>query len=149
MADFYNDHGSAQRSQDSFTRTLLRPWSFTSQTSSSSDPANVEREAVKFRGKRSPWERPLLSLWRNDAEAATGAPGLWQDQMLFDRSLRLMTALMTVYALVMTIVSASKLKALYSRQNYGSTSVGFRQESTCKDLQKTEIVSARSFQLGL
>lgn len=61
--------------------------------------------------------------------------------MLFDRSLRLMAALTTVYAFIMTIVSVSNLKALRDRQNNGSTSVVFGQKTTCQNLQKTEVVS--------
>ena len=130
-----------------FRRTLLRPWSFQlhSEDFWQSDDATLkdefEFEDVQKTVSTSRWRRPLLSRSLNKPEPTSTPPGWWQDQMLFDRSIRSMAALTALYAFIMSIVCAVKLKPLINRTNVGSTSVSMGDQKVCGDLKGAEIVS--------
>ena len=118
-----NQGSSFCESTDSFTRQLLRPWSFATQ--SSDNDRGVDESVVGETIEAEPTIRPS---------------GWWNHQMLFDRSLRFMAALMTLYAVIMTIICAAYLKDFVHRGNPHSTSVGQNKGKSCTSLQGTEIV---------
>lgn len=131
------------KSTDNFTRTLLRPWSFAAQSSGS----DVKLETV-LSGK-TPREPEAGSAWCQfpnhlrqsfAAEPTTRPGGWWNQQILFDRTLRSMAALMTLYAVIMIIICASYFKDFLHRGNPYSTSVGGNYGRSCKSLQSTENV---------
>ena len=146
MGDFYDHDGSAHSSQESFTNFLLRPWSYTSEASFQPVPEmgaiNDGDETARVASRESSSDRAVSPSRHDDGRTVKGPTSRWQDLMLFDRSLRLMAALTSVYAFVMTIVSATNIKALLDRQNNGSTSVAFKQKTTCENLEKTEVVGS-------
>ena len=137
---------SALSDHEDFNRTLLRPWSFVSQRelaseSSATDDVVLKENNAKYSNRKRLWRRPLRSRWFNKGEITSSPPGWWGDQMLFDRTLRSMAALMTLYAFIITVICARNFKPLITRSNKSSTSVGLNKDKMCKDLKSTEIVS--------
>lgn len=130
-------------SSDSFTRNLLRPWSFVAQSSGNDGGVDksLSGETLKELPSNSAWCKHPSHLRRSfEAEPTIKPSGWWNHQMLFDRSLRSMAALMTLYAVIMTGICASYLKDFVHRDNPHSTSVGQNRGKSCTSLQGTEIV---------
>ena len=141
----------------SFSRTLLRPWSF-ALTSDISTVAN-ESDSVQLNTwensntlplNRAPTIESTSALTRyrevdqgqgvNDIQFATGRSGWWKQQMLVDRSLRSMAALMSLFAVIMTIVCIVYMPELVGRHNKTSTSVGSNNGRSCESLEATNVV---------
>ncbi len=134
-------------STDSFTGRLLRPWSFVAQSSGVDVDCNkiLSKETIEEHGRQtvsnSAWCRFPSHLRRSlEAEPTTRPSGWWHQQMLFDRTLRSMAALMTLYAVIMIVICASYFQDFLHRGNPYSTSVGRNHGKSCKSLQSTEIV---------
>ena len=126
-----------------FERKLFRPWSFAAHSTSQSDGMEIpliENTSTKPQSA-SRWPRHSATLrQRFEAEPTVRPTGWWNDQMLFDRSLRSMAILMTLYATIMTIVCIAYLKDFVHRGNPHSTSVGQKKGRSCKSLQSMDIV---------
>ena len=71
---------------------------------------------------------------------ATRKSGWWKRQMLVDRSLRSMAALMTVFAFAMVVICASYFRAFLQRGNNNSTSVGAREGESCNAMEAQNTV---------
>ena len=99
-------------------------------------------EYVKPRKQASAWSRPLLSRSPSRPEPSSTGSGWWQNQMLFDRSLRSMATLTSLYAVIMLLICVAKLRPLANRDNPSSTSIGLSHKKTCANLKQTEIVSS-------
>ena len=130
-------------STDSFTRNLLRPWSFAAQSSGNDGglDKSLSGETLKEPPSSSAWCQYPSHLRRSFVTEPVIKPsGWWNHQMLFDRSLRSMAALMTLYAVIMTGICAGYLKDFVHRDNPHSTSVGQNKGKSCTSLQGTEIV---------
>ncbi|KAF2017755.1 hypothetical protein BU24DRAFT_334331, partial [Aaosphaeria arxii CBS 175.79] len=61
--------------------------------------------------------------------------GIWYDQLLVDRSLRTMAALMTLFAIVMLIIVGVNMKAFQQRVNRYSSSIGSNSKN-CKHIAR-------------
>ena len=84
---------------------------------------------------------------------ATRKSGWWKRQMLVDRSLRSMAALMTVFAFAMVVLCASYFSAFLRRGSSHSTSVGARVGESCKAMETQNTVclsclASSSFRFG-
>lgn len=136
--------GSLSReSTDRFTRNLLRPWSFAAQSSGHDGGVDksLSGDTLKGTPSNSAWCKYPNHLRQSfEAEPTIKPSGWWNHQMLFDRSLRSMAALMTLYAVIMTGICAGYLKDFVHRDNPHSTSVGQNKGKNCTSLQRTEIV---------
>ena len=136
------------RSDESFHQDLLRPWSLAMTEYSERENQNeaddhkysrvVEESDNKSRCK-------VVTFWnRCDNKKPPSQSILGHHRMLFDRSLRLMAALMTLYAVVMMVICITKLKPFVHRSNRGTTSVGLNEGRRCQDLKRAELVSSSS-----
>ncbi|KAH8728522.1 hypothetical protein GQ44DRAFT_784412 [Phaeosphaeriaceae sp. PMI808] len=100
--------------------------------------SNLKSLGARFRGK--PLPRSLKGSERKHAaaniEPARIERGVWKDQLLSDRSLRGMAALMTAFASGLIILVISYSKSFKDRANLNSTSVGGQTES-CKKVAQT------------
>ena len=144
---------------DSFSRTLLRPWSFAqgSTVSELSDKSEDNRAEDSFDGSH--LDRPLTykstGAWARIGHAdrekgngnngfASGRSGWWKEQMLVDRSLRSMAGLTSLFALIMVIICIKYLPELLGRHNETSTSVGSNSGVSCERLEGTNVVRGHS-----
>ena len=128
---------------DGLARKLYRPWSFATQSTAQSDGMEIpliESESRKSRSTSAWFQYPASLRRRFEATPALTRPGWWQDQMLFDRSLRSMAILMTFYATILTVVCIAYSKDFKHRGNPHSTSVGSKTGRSCKSLQGIDIV---------
>ncbi|KAI9816742.1 MAG: hypothetical protein M1827_001387 [Pycnora praestabilis] len=138
---------------DRSTRTLLRPLSMASSTHDKKgpyeavDPSGDDLESAQQDGYNLPYLRRNLSQASSQPTARSKATstifegqfaidngGWWNRQMLVDRSLRAMAALMSVFALIMVIIVIVYFKDFITRENKHSTSVGGK-EGSCKTME--------------
>lgn len=75
-----------------------------------------------------------------EGELAVTKGGWWHRQMLVDRSLRSMAALMTFLALVMVFLCANNFPAFLRNTNPSSTSVGGSEGESCETVERKNIV---------
>lgn len=68
-------------------------------------------------------------------EFAVGRRGWWKRQMLVDRSLRLMAALTTIFAVILVLICAVYFRRFLQRRNRHSTSVGAETGERCDILE--------------
>ena len=153
-----NTSSSSSSRRSSFTRNLLRPWSF-ALTSDISTTANVSdsiqldaREGSntlllnrtpthESTGSCAPYGDVDREQGVNDIRFASGRSGWWKQQMLVDRSLRSMAALTSLFASIMTIICIVYMPKLVGRHNVTSTSVGSDTGTSCESLEGTNVVS--------
>ena len=138
-----SQHRNSSEDGDSLSRKLFRPWSFEPQPNDNGDGMTkpLIEEASKKPQSTSAWSRYRTSLRQHfETEPTVRPPGWWNDQMLFDRSLRSMAILMTFYATILSIVCIAYFKEFLRRENPHSTSVGQKKGQSCKSLQGVDIV---------
>lgn len=111
---------------------------FESATSTTSSLEKLKNLGKRIR--RKPLPRYLRGSVRvhhaADIEPVRVAKGVWHDQLLIDRSLRGMAALMTMFAIGMIILIAVYANRFRDRVNNNTTSVGGNAQS-CKAVTKT------------
>ena len=153
---------------NSFTQILLRPWSFASlddaDTSTSTHVSAVEEtwslseetwslsegtytQAHRRRKSLGAWAQYSSSARENpssEEQFAVGEGGWWNQQMLVDRSLRSMAALMTFFAIVMLALCCAYIPNFRIRSNLHSTSVEFKNPGSCGSTEKTNVVCVSS-----
>lgn len=117
---------------------LISVNSFDTFESSSSSGSGFEK--LKKLVRRKPLPRYLRGSIRvhpvAEIEPTRVGKGVWQDQLLIDRSLRGMAALMTLLAVGMIIVIALYAEHFRGRVNTNTTSVGGATRS-CKEVAQT------------
>ncbi|KAJ4309671.1 hypothetical protein N0V94_008821 [Neodidymelliopsis sp. IMI 364377] len=114
---------------------------FGSSKSSTSSGSNFEKlKNLGQRIRRKPLPRYLRGSVRvhpaAEVEPTRVGGGVWKDQLLIDRSLRGMAALMTLLAVGIIILIALYAKRFRDRSNPNTTSVGGDVRS-CKDVTRT------------
>jgi hypothetical protein len=114
---------------------------FESSKSSTSSGSNFEKlKNLGQRIRRKPLPRYLRGSVRvhpaAEVEPIRVGGGVWKDQLLIDRSLRGMAALMTLLAVGIIILIALYAKRFRDRSNPNTTSVGGDVRS-CKDVTRT------------
>ena len=64
----------------------------------------------------------------------------WNKQMLVDRSLRVMAALTSAFAIAMVVACLSNLRLFLDRPNRNSTSIGWGSGESCSSVENKNIV---------
>lgn len=111
---------------------------FESSSSSGSSFEKLKNLGHRIRRKSLPrsLQAPIKVHLAADIEPRRVGKGVWKDQLLIDRSLRSMAALMTLFAAGMIILIALYAKHFRDRANANTTSVGGDARS-CKDVTYT------------
>jgi hypothetical protein len=121
-------------------RTSLRSFETYNSTTSGSSYSISKLKSLGARIRRKPLPRYFGGSFRRhaaaDIEPARVGRGIWRDQLLSDRSLRGMAALMTAFAIGMIVLIASYAEAFKTRANRNTSSVGGEPQS-CKAVTHT------------
>lgn len=133
----FSDYSPTEKN-DAIDRASLK--SFDTLGSSSSGSSISKLKSLGARIRRKPLPRYLRGSIRQHAaaeiEPVRVGRGVWRDQLLSDRSLRSMAALMTAFAIGMIIVVVAYAKHFAQRSNRNTSSVGGDTQS-CKDVTRT------------
>lgn len=115
---------------------------FNSATSSTSSFEKLKKLGNRIRRKPLPlYSRSSIRVHpAAEIEPNRVGKGVWKDQLLIDRSLRGMAALMTLLAIGMTILIALYAEHFRNRANTNTTSVG-GDASSCKTVTRTNTAS--------
>ena len=149
---------------DSFTETLLRPWSFVSdedgRSSTTRTSAMDKTMSVSSETYVTPhWSRKSLGAWAQysstdredpspEEQYAVREGGWWNQQMLVDRSLRSMAALTAFFAIIMISLCCTYMSDFMNRSNLHSTSVGSTNPKSCRSVENTNLVCHKPFSTG-
>ena len=104
---------------------------------------NEDREKGRHQSA-STWTRSGDASWDKadeDKQFTTTRGGWWKEQMLVDRSLRVMAGLTSLFAFIMIILCIRYMPDLSDHKNTWSTSVGPHSGQDCGTLESTNLVS--------
>ncbi len=140
---------------DTFSPRLLRPRSFTSQNDGNPSTSLIIIDETRSMSEETYTQprrrRKDLGAWAQYSSSAqktsnskehfiVGERGWWNQQMLVDRSLRLMGALTTIFAIIMITLCCTYMNAFVHRKNRQSTSVGSKKPRSCVSTENTNLV---------